>query len=836
MPRYGLKRYLGIVFIAVVIGPAIVLSLLAIRALSREEVYIEKQMEGTLIAEVAHVSTVVNTEMDQIETELSGTIVIPEGRDPSVSFDEWKRKSVLVETPFLLSPTHEILWPVAGEAVSGRESSFLEAQEAFLSDEEEVPVYENIAVAYQNEILGEERETSGARLDADKSRPGPVAKPPEPEIALLDTFETRVRSAAQDADQVDDVVTGVLMGDVEKRRAVKPDTLGETRALSFQSYAAESGESAAEVREAEQIEGAYDFVVRADRPEGTRSKKGTREVTTRAIASEEEIVTGKGAVAEGDVQVRGGRSSEMRLESLPDTPTYFDVAEENLPGEQARRQAAISEFTKNLPRQQELFDKAKREGQQVAYRNIQLADAGKEQQEPGQKKAVFDEVSEAETESDVKAEAGPTSRGGRREEVAEIVAPKETETRPRARTRQPEPGEIGRLRSIFISEPLRFSEIVARGQSGIIPRAVDGNLELLYWQKITGGNIVGCLINSQELRDRIIGVLPSIYSPVRVLTVLDESGIPLIVPTGQGERDWRRPFVAEEISEVLPRWEIAAYLTDPDVISSRAQVTTMFMWILILILFISIAGGGVLVLRSAYAEVRLAQQKTTFVANVSHELKTPLTSIRMFAEMLRDRRQVDEQKRQHYLDIMTAETERLTRLINNVLDFARTERGEKRYTMKKCDIVDLCASVVDSQRVRLENNGFEVALTTHAGTLLVNADEEAMKQAVVNLLSNAEKYSTDVKQIEIGIRREDGSAVVSISDRGVGIPAGQVDRIFEEFFRVDDTLTSKVKGAGLGLTIARRILRDHGGDIRYVSREGGGSTFEIVLPIVEEQS
>ena len=111
------------------------------------------------------------------------------------------------------------------------------------------------------------------------------------------------------------------------------------------------------------------------------------------------------------------------------------------------------------------------------------------------------------------------------------------------------------------------------------------------------------------------------------------------------------------------------------------------------------------------------------------------------------------------------------------------------------------------------------------------ADEEALKQALVNLLSNAEKYSAEVKEIEISVGQETGSAVIAVSDRGVGVPEAQAEMIFDEFYRVDDKLTSKVKGAGLGLTIARRILRDHGGDIRLKAREVGGSTFEILLPV-----
>ena len=242
---------------------------------------------------------------------------------------------------------------------------------------------------------------------------------------------------------------------------------------------------------------------------------------------------------------------------------------------------------------------------------------------------------------------------------------------------------------------------MADRSSGIIPRTIDGRLRHIYWQRLADGSVMGCLIDSRGFRERIIGALTNIYSPVRILTVLDERGSPLIVPQGQEDRDWREPFVAMEISELLPRWESAAYLTSTDAISSRARATTLVMWILIFILFVSILAGSALVLRSAYAEVRLARERTSFVANVSHELKTPLTSIRMYAEMLRDGRQTDADKQKHYLDIMTAEAERLTRLINNVLDFSRIERGEKRYNMTRCDLVALTRDVVESQRTRL---------------------------------------------------------------------------------------------------------------------------------------
>jgi signal transduction histidine kinase len=723
MARYRLRRYLGIVFIGAVIAPAVILSFLAIRAISHEEAYIEKQIEGTLAAEVAHVSGMVKAELTDIQEELDGTVVIPDGNDPSQPFAQWRQRSALVEIPFLLSSDYSILWPVAasqretGEphadaggpggdlgAESARaenevESAFLLEQQAFLTGEEKTPVYENIAVAYKDDILGDEAGVPGRIGDSTSGHP---AQP-------------------------------------------------------------------------------------------------------------------------GEVSAAASRES----------------------GQGARKQSAISRFAQSPSVQEKVYDKAELEGQNILYRNVEITDAVTEAESPtqGQKGRGREAVTPS-TKPEAKDKTDLTGTSDERTSAAaktegrgkpEPAAPKARRDRPRMVTETTlEPEAAGRIRSIFISEPLSLSEIVAVGRSGIIPRFIAGRLELLYWRRTAGGEIVGCLIDSAELRERVIGILPGIYSTVRILTVLDELGRPLIVPPGHEGRDWKRPFVAQEISEMLPRWEIAAYLTDPDVISARAQVATWVMWILILIVFVSLTVGGVLVIRSTSAEMRLAQQKTTFVANVSHELKTPLTSIRMFAEMLRDGHQPDTQKQKQYLDIMAAETERLTRLVNNVLDFSRMERGEKRYSMKAVDLIALCSAVVESQRARFESNGFRVTFTTHTAALPVRADEEAIKQALINLLSNAEKYSTDRKEIDIEVDSDAGRAAISVSDRGVGIPPGEADRIFDEFFRVDDKLTSKVKGAGLGLTIARRILKDHDGDIRYRAREGGGSTFELILPTAED--
>ncbi len=387
-----------------------------------------------------------------------------------------------------------------------------------------------------------------------------------------------------------------------------------------------------------------------------------------------------------------------------------------------------------------------------------------------------------------------------------------------------------RPESIFIAEPRRFSEITAGKNDGLIPRFIEDKLSLLFWKRVPSGGIIGCVVEDGAAKARLLGGLPPVYSAARILTVLDENGRPLLTPPGEGGRDWRRPLAAREVSELLPRWEAAAYPADPQALAAQVRSTRIFLGIAVLGLFAVIAMGGGLILQTLRSEIVLARQKTTFVTNVSHELKTPLTSIRMFSEMLKDGRQPDAGKQRAYLGLMVAETQRLTRLINNVLDFSRMEKGKRAYSKKRLDIGGLVKTVVESERARLEPQGFSVSFVSPASPVLVEADEEALRQAVVNLLSNAEKYSPVCKNVEVEVARADGSARIEVRDRGIGIPPAEAGKIFREFYRVDRSLEAPVRGSGLGLTIARRIVRDHGGDIAFRPREGGGSVFLITLP------
>ncbi|MBN1758278.1 MAG: HAMP domain-containing histidine kinase [Chitinispirillaceae bacterium] len=388
--------------------------------------------------------------------------------------------------------------------------------------------------------------------------------------------------------------------------------------------------------------------------------------------------------------------------------------------------------------------------------------------------------------------------------------------------------------STYVTESMHFSDIVATAPSGFIPRIIDQRFMLLYWKKLGTATIAGCVVDMDAVTDKILSVLPQLQTAVRIVTVLDHNGKPVFDSGTASPPDWKHPFTAREISGLLPRWEVAMYLTDPAALSSRARITTLSLILLAGILFTVIAISGFILLKTMQSEMKLAQQKTTFVANVSHELKTPLTSIRIFAELLKERRQPDPLKQEQYLGIIISETERLTRLINNVLDFSRSKRSGRTYSKRECDLNGLSRELAENQRVRLEHNRFTFVTAYSAEVLPATVDPEAIKQALLNILSNAEKYSSDTRWISFSLGREGSDAIIRIADRGIGIDPAEQENIFREFFRVDDSLAARVQGTGLGLTITRQILRDHGGDIRYQPNQPSGSEFVITLPLCKE--
>ncbi len=253
-----------------------------------------------------------------------------------------------------------------------------------------------------------------------------------------------------------------------------------------------------------------------------------------------------------------------------------------------------------------------------------------------------------------------------------------------------------------------------------------------------------------------------------------------------------------------------------------------------LLLTALVAGGVLFALRAAARAMRLSQMKSDFVSNVSHELRTPLASIRVFGELLRLGKVESPEKVRAYGEYIETESRRLTQLINNILDLARIESGRKSYELTPADLEAVVRETVRTFRPSFEQAGFRLGWNPPSSPLPpVRLDASAIGQSLANLLDNAVKYSGSAREVEVRLERAGGDAVVTVADRGIGIPREEQAKIFDRFHRVATGLVHDVKGSGLGLAIVRHIAEAHGGRIEVDSRPGEGSRFRLVLPCAD---
>jgi len=286
---------------------------------------------------------------------------------------------------------------------------------------------------------------------------------------------------------------------------------------------------------------------------------------------------------------------------------------------------------------------------------------------------------------------------------------------------------------------------------------------------------------------------------------------------------------------VFPNWDLAATYRGSS-IQSVAQASFEKSLLLTAVVLCLLLVGIILTLRAASREMSLAAAKSSFVSNVSHELKTPLALIRLYAETLELDRVKDEQQGKDFLRTINGETRRLTQLINNILDFSKIEAGRKEYRFVSSDVAEIVETVLRTYEYQLRDAGFEVSTRIDQGLPMVAIDAEAISQAVVNLLNNATKYSEDAKKIEVAVAARDSHIAIEVADHGIGIPHSEHQKIFEKFYRVSTTLEHNTKGSGLGLALVKHVVEAHGGRVLVDSEPGRGSRFTILIPIPKTES
>lgn len=285
---------------------------------------------------------------------------------------------------------------------------------------------------------------------------------------------------------------------------------------------------------------------------------------------------------------------------------------------------------------------------------------------------------------------------------------------------------------------------------------------------------------------------------------------------------------------VFPRYTLGIRLAGSsldEILRTRFQRNL----VLILVLDALLLAGAWFLYRAFSRELELTRMKSDFVSTVSHELRTPLALIRMYAETLDMGRIKDEGKKKEYLGTIVRETERLSRLVNNILNFARIEAGRKQYRMGPVDLSAVAGSVMSSYADHLKERGFSPTIALAPDLPVIQADEEALSEAIINITDNAVKYSGESRFLRVATGREGPNVFVEVEDRGVGIAEQHHRKIFDTFYRVSDGLTHNTKGSGLGLALVRHIVDAHGGSIGVTSVPGSGSTFRLSFPIERRQ-
>jgi signal transduction histidine kinase len=376
--------------------------------------------------------------------------------------------------------------------------------------------------------------------------------------------------------------------------------------------------------------------------------------------------------------------------------------------------------------------------------------------------------------------------------------------------------------------------ISQKSGSGWIPWFVENRLHILGWMRPESETVVYGL--ELELMALLSLLVPEFgfNLPNSVFALMDGNGGVLHQTAGKVVESGMMPDMAISLAPHLPHWQVAVFLDKNRAITTGARQFLLLGSLLLFIFVAAVLAGGILLTLQVVRSQRDARQKTSFVSNVSHELKTPLTSIRMYAELLESGRVKEAKRRQDYLKVIADESKRLTRLVNNVLDFSRLEQGRKTYRTQKIKLRVYLKETIEAQKMRLEAAGMRIEWDLPATEVMVLSDHDALDQVFLNLIDNGIKYAAEGGLLSVEMVVKEKWVQIVMADRGPGVPRAYQRKIFERFQRVDKSLTAAQPGSGLGLSIALRLIRDQGGDLWYEKRDGGGSRFVIRLPLYNQ--
>jgi signal transduction histidine kinase len=293
-------------------------------------------------------------------------------------------------------------------------------------------------------------------------------------------------------------------------------------------------------------------------------------------------------------------------------------------------------------------------------------------------------------------------------------------------------------------------------------------------------------------------------------------------------------LLSAAIGPDLPRWRVALSLLD-DPFSGSASTRTRFYFWTAVVTILATGSLALLVATVLRRQMRLSRLKNDLVATVSHELKTPLSSMRLLVDTLLERQPPDPRQTLEYLQLVARENERLSRLIDNFLTFSRLERGKQQFAAEPIEPAEVARQAAEALHDRLYEPNCQFELQIEPDLPMISGDFDALVTVLVNLLDNALKYSGDQKRIALRAIDNGNTVGWSVEDNGVGLSPRHKRRVFDRFYQVNERLTRTAGGCGLGLSIAQRIVIAHGGSIAVESEVGKGSAFRVMLPANERE-
>jgi nitrogen-specific signal transduction histidine kinase/tetratricopeptide (TPR) repeat protein len=388
---------------------------------------------------------------------------------------------------------------------------------------------------------------------------------------------------------------------------------------------------------------------------------------------------------------------------------------------------------------------------------------------------------------------------------------------PDLRRRQESPG--------FLS-PIRFSKTI-RGRLFLILASADlggqeHNPAGLIGVKIREGYLLNTILADAGANDLSMDHTEVVISNLEGKVLLEKPG------NSEAESTITRLFDGN-----FPPWRMEFFQSRAEGSAAGDLKSSFYVWT-ILTLVVVLVFGSVLIARSIGHEMEILKLKSDFVSSVSHEFKTPLTSIKALSERLQGEKLIDAGKMKQYFSLISQSADQLSRLVKNLLDFSRIEEGKLEYNFAPTDIGELVSQSIADFEGGLVNKAARVQVQISEDIPSLPVDRDALSQALNNLLDNAFKFSPAGAAVEVRVRKNVGNAIIEVADHGIGIPPDDLEKVFDKFYQGKHAVKQSAKGTGLGLTLVKHTAEAHGGNVSVKSRIGEGSTFTLTLPIREK--